>query len=73
MTQWKVSQETSTETRKRLSLGSVLKQTGWSLPMIGMPWDVPVPKKVTFSMRFPKIYICAYIKLCNFISKKQNE
>jgi hypothetical protein len=28
----------------------VLKQTGCSLPIIGMPCEVPVPRKVIFNM-----------------------
>jgi hypothetical protein len=34
----------------------VLKQTGWLLPIIGIPCEVPVPKNVTF-------------KCVNFITK----
>jgi hypothetical protein len=33
-------------TRNRLCLESSLKHTGWSLPITGIPRDVPVPKMV---------------------------
>ena len=39
-----------TETLSLLSLLSRLKQTGWLLPIIGTPWEVPVPKKVIFNI-----------------------
>ena len=35
--------------RKRLSFTSVDKQTGSLLAIIGIPCEVPVPKKVTFN------------------------
>jgi hypothetical protein len=36
------------EERKRLSFWSVDKQTGSLLAIIGIPCEVPVPKKVIF-------------------------
>ena len=37
-----------TEQRKRLSLASVDEQLSHEHPITGTPWDVPVPKNVTF-------------------------
>jgi hypothetical protein len=38
------------EERKRLSFSSVERHTSQSQPIKGTPWDVPVPKNVTFTM-----------------------
>jgi hypothetical protein len=38
------------ELRSLLSLGSADVQTGQLQPIMGTPWDVPVPKNVTFKM-----------------------
>ena len=38
------------EQRKRLSLESSEAQTLQGQAMTGTPWEVPVPKKVTFSL-----------------------
>jgi len=34
--------------RRRLSRGSLLRQTRQPQPMTGIPWEVPVPRKVIF-------------------------
>jgi hypothetical protein len=37
--------------RVRLSRGSVDRQTAHVQPIIGTPWDVPVPRKVTLVVK----------------------
>ncbi len=41
------------ELRSRLSRESVERQTTQPQPITGTPWEVPVPKKVTFKALIP--------------------
>ena len=57
------SHEIQTETRNLLSLELLLKQTGWLLPITGIPCDVPVPKKYTFN-----VIVFIYKNRVNYLS-----
>ena len=46
---------TKIEVRKRLSFGSLERQTSQLQVIIGMPWDVPLPNTVTFIVYAIKI------------------
>ena len=53
-----------------LSLRSLLNETGWSLPITGIPCEVPVPKNVILITHKSMInYSYLLNNLCNFKKK----
>src|SRR5690606_19494098 len=68
----------STDTLRRMSRGSSLLQTGWSLPMTGIPWEVPVPKNVMVILSSMNSKIITYLckcwpEDCNFVPEKLSD
>ena len=73
MTKLKLSYSINIEDLSLLSQGSLLNETGWSLPITGIPCEVPVPKKVILSTYKSMIFYSLLLNnLCNFTKKPMN-
>ena len=57
------------DTLNLLSFGFKLLQTGWLLPIIGTPWEVPVPKKIISITNSKVNFVYKFHNLCRFEKK----